>query len=143
MYRKHQQSDSNAIDLSLQSFLELLQRLRIVLIQDLAMIYSEAPTCKIYEYSPFNSPIFRQFANEAPSRVGTALARADRLLKNLPEVWSETIKGIFHTSVAENEELSRRLIAEIQDLKSQIAYSQANAEFYGQPPSKRAKQGRY
>ncbi|KAF8586691.1 hypothetical protein K439DRAFT_1614921 [Ramaria rubella] len=97
-------ANPKAMDLALESFLHLLINLRRILIQDLAVLYHEVPTCLFYFFPPFNSPAFHKFAEQAPAKLEEAEAAACAALQNLPEHMAQTLQGVVQTAVAAQQE---------------------------------------
>ncbi|KAF8583497.1 hypothetical protein K439DRAFT_1617415 [Ramaria rubella] len=96
-------ANPKAMDLSLQSFLLLLQMMRRILIQDLAVLYLDVPDCLIYSVSPFNTPEFQQYAEVAPGLISEAENTARSALKNLPEHMAQSLRGVVQNAVASQQ----------------------------------------
>ncbi|PPQ87750.1 hypothetical protein CVT24_003818, partial [Panaeolus cyanescens] len=71
-------------DEALCYLLNLLRRLRTVLLQDAAVLYSEHPEAPIFKFSPFNSNDFQQFAASAAQIIRDANEHQRQYLQNLP-----------------------------------------------------------
>jgi len=137
--KERQHANPKAIDLALQSFLEFLRCLRRVLLQDLAVIHSEAPSCNIYAYHPFNTPSFHKFAAEAPSRIAEAERKTQLILKDLPERYIGVIQSMVRSNEASQEELKSILLGRIQYLEEQLISTKEESSLRGKPPAKRQR----
>ncbi|KAF8588552.1 hypothetical protein K439DRAFT_1613399 [Ramaria rubella] len=97
-------SNPKAMDLSLQSFPNLLKKMCWILVQALAVLYievpEEVPDCMIYYVLPFNTQEFHEYAEAAPGLLSEAEANAWAALKNLPEHMAQTLQGVVQNAVA-------------------------------------------
>ena len=73
------------VDYMLRHFLELLQLLRRVILQDAAVLYSKYPNFPIWDFPPFDSTIFRNFAADSNSLLIQAEADCKQQLESLPQ----------------------------------------------------------
>jgi len=75
-----------ANDMALKQFLRLLLWLRRVFLQDAAVLFSQHPTCPIFQqHSIFHSTAFHVFAESAHSTLADAEERARLALERLPD----------------------------------------------------------
>jgi len=116
-----------AIDIALKSFLDFLQCLRRVLLQDLAVIHSESPSCHIYSYHPFTTPLFQQFAAEALSHIAAAEPKTQQILWDIPERYSGVIAAMVRSNEASLEEMRNCLLQRMHQLKEQLIYARGEA----------------
>ncbi|KAK7013279.1 hypothetical protein R3P38DRAFT_3207375 [Favolaschia claudopus] len=83
-----------AEDYALRQFLELFVWLRVVLVQDAALLFTACPNAPIFQYPPFDSLSFRAFARTAAHTIQQAEEAATMQLKNLPQNVANTFSGI-------------------------------------------------
>ncbi|KIJ43625.1 hypothetical protein M422DRAFT_47846 [Sphaerobolus stellatus SS14] len=88
-----------AIDIALESFLELLVEFRTILLQVMAILYHKFPQSRVFSFSPFNPQIFRDFASQAFSQVEEAEKATLENLKRLPQQMEDSIRGILVTTI--------------------------------------------
>ena len=82
-----------AIDIALWQFLHLLIWLRLVLLQDAAVLYMQNPGCSVFKYAPFNTDAFQSFVASSVSQIEQAQEEARLTLQNLPENVACSIRG--------------------------------------------------
>ena len=63
-------------DITLKQFLKLLQWLRIVLVQDCALLHAQHPHCPIFSFAPFTFPSFTNFSTNAATMFTAAKEKA-------------------------------------------------------------------
>ncbi|KAJ7135159.1 hypothetical protein C8R46DRAFT_1362266 [Mycena filopes] len=86
-----------AKDIALRQFLATLTWFRRVLIQDMAVIYTQTPHAPIFKTAPFNSTIFREFAAESTAAIHLAEEAARLAFQNLPEHLVASMRGVLAT----------------------------------------------
>lgn len=74
-----------ARDIALRQLFKLLVWFRTVVLQDSAILYKKYPDSPLFNYPPFNSLVFRQFATVSVARLAEIEAQASLRLKNLPQ----------------------------------------------------------
>ncbi|KAK7053517.1 hypothetical protein R3P38DRAFT_3254085 [Favolaschia claudopus] len=111
-----------AEDYALTDFLKMLIWFRTVLVQDAALLYVAHPEAELWNYPPFHSPSFRNFARTSATAIKRAEEDASLQLKNLPHQIAETFRGMVTQLHVEqqlnhekNEARSARMYAMIQD----------------------------
>ena len=72
-------------DMALKQFLKLLVWLQQVLLQDAAILFSQNPTCPIFQHPIFHSATFCGYAESAHLTLADAEERAQLALKQLPD----------------------------------------------------------
>jgi len=87
-----------AIDYALRHFLDTLIILRTILLQDAAVLYSKHPECSIWNFKPFNTPAFSEFARTSVAILETAELEAKRRLESLPETVATSMRGVLEAS---------------------------------------------
>lgn len=112
---RRQQYGKRGEDYALDQFLNLLIFLRVVLLQDAALIYVEHPDCRVFNYAPFDSTLFRDWAETSKATVEAAEKAAREAFKNVPANIISSIHGVL---VTERIECERRFQALRQDLMS-------------------------
>lgn len=91
---KQRSIDRLAQDISLWHFLHLLIWLRLVLLQDAAVLYTKHPDCSIFKYAPFNTLAFREFAATAAAQITQAEEEARLAFQHLPEHLVQSLRGV-------------------------------------------------
>ena len=119
--------DARMQDYALRNFLELLVWLRLVLLQDAVILFNEHPECGVWNFAPFNTPGFRQFAAQAVTVLQTAEAEAAAAVRNLPEACARTMQGIAtHSLVQQRQQFDtmhanmRGMASTMQNLESAV-----------------------
>ncbi|KAJ4475105.1 hypothetical protein C8R41DRAFT_923707 [Lentinula lateritia] len=100
---RRQLCGKRAEDYSLDQFLSLLLYLRVVLLQNAALIYVEHPDSHIFKYTPFDSMIFRDWAQTAKTTVEVAETEAREAFKNIPTNLVSSLRGVLVTERIESE----------------------------------------
>jgi hypothetical protein len=80
-----------ANDYALRNFLWVLLWFQRVLLQDAALIYHSHPSCKIFDFVPFNTLAFKHFSNSAPGLIANVEKEAAATLQGLPEHIVQTV----------------------------------------------------
>jgi hypothetical protein len=81
------QGGLNDDDIAGDSFIKLMAYLRVVLLQDLAVLEPRFPSLPFFQYPPFYGPEWDQYANEVRINVEEALEPASQLVQRaLPEM---------------------------------------------------------
>lgn len=83
-----------ADDYALAQFLALLHFFQTVLIQDAAVLYCRYPESGIFQHSPFNTTMFKDFAMASTSQIEAAEEAARHQFKNLLEHLIASLHGI-------------------------------------------------
>ncbi|KAF4621784.1 hypothetical protein D9613_012121 [Agrocybe pediades] len=104
-----------AVDIALRHFLDLVAYLRVVLIQDAAILYQKHPNNALWNYAPFNGNEFRDFSQQSHKIIEQAALEATENFKRLPEQVAATIHATLESS-----QIQRRL--EHEDLISQLTF---------------------
>jgi hypothetical protein len=128
-------------DISARKFLELLQYLRRVLLQDLALLHNNFPDSPLFSAPPFNTQVFHDYAKSAPSQVEEAECRSVQAMEDVPEYLAAGVRnamnGLAVTHASEASHSDARLsamessLAEVKQLLTEKGV--------GLPPSKRGK----
>jgi len=98
-----------AKDEALMYFLVLLKHLRMVLLQDAAVLSSKYPGIPLFQFPPFNSEAFKSFSASSAQIIETAESEARENLKNLPEQYATSIQGFMKTALLKQESHQTRL----------------------------------
>ena len=106
-----------ANDGALTSFLNLIIRLRRVLLQDAAILSTKYHNLPFLNFAPFNTPRFRVFASNSSAILKHAEEEARHRLKKLPETLAMSMRGILATSSIQNE----RNLRETQELVQMLS----------------------
>lgn len=86
-----------ATDHSLRHLLELMIYLRIVLLQDAAVLYQKYPDLTLWKYAPFNQQDFHTFSKESCAVLEKAELEATEHLKRLPDQLASTLRGVVQS----------------------------------------------
>ena len=109
-------------DLAGDGFLKLLRRLRVVLLQDLAVLQPRFPSLPFFAYAPFYADEWEAFAQTVQANVADTLEPPSLLLQRaLPELSSlveSTRNAILHNSQQLASQLASQLTSQ---LTSQLA----------------------
>jgi hypothetical protein len=82
---KREHASRLAKDIALCKFLTMLIWFRRVLIQDMAVLYTQIPDTPIFKTAPFNLITFREFAATSTAVIHLAEEAARLAFQNLPE----------------------------------------------------------
>lgn len=109
-------------DLAGDGFLKLMRRLRIVLLQDLAVLQPRFPSLPFFDHTPFCGPQWDEFAHTVQAGVGEAVVPQSLLVQRaLPELYGlleSTGKAILHSSQQLTSQLAQRLEEGLQNIRS-------------------------
>jgi hypothetical protein len=94
---KREHANRLAKDIALRQFLTTLIWFRRVLIQDMAVLYTQTPDAPIFKTAPFNSITFREFAATSTSAIHLAEEAARLAFQNLPEHLVASMRGALAT----------------------------------------------
>jgi hypothetical protein len=92
-----------AIDISLKQFLCVLQWFRTVILQDCAVLYVRRPDLPIFQFRPFNTPRFKEFAAASVNDITRAEGEARLAFENLPEHVICSLRGLVTTLTLEQQ----------------------------------------
>ncbi len=112
-----------ATDYSLKNFLNLLLELRVILLQDAAVLQSKYPDLHLWKYAPFNSHLFHNFSQASNSILENAEAEARHQLESLPETVSRSMQGILETMSVQRRQEQIELAAQRQRDQEQVSES--------------------
>ncbi|KAK6987922.1 hypothetical protein R3P38DRAFT_3227051 [Favolaschia claudopus] len=98
--REH--SNRLAKDIALRQFLSAMLWFRRILVQDLAVIFTQNPHALIFKYAPFNSPSFRDFAASSTAAINAAEETARLAFQNLPQHLVASLQGALATQKRQN-----------------------------------------
>ncbi|KAF5370934.1 hypothetical protein D9615_009780 [Tricholomella constricta] len=116
-----------ATDVTLRSFLNFLQILRRIILQDAAVLFAEFPDCPLWRQAPFNRTEFREFASTASVIIHCAEEEARHRLKYLPESIAASFRGMVMTSKMHQEQTreeicddNARLSKKLQNIEERL-----------------------
>ncbi|KAK7024129.1 hypothetical protein R3P38DRAFT_3270510 [Favolaschia claudopus] len=136
-------SNRMARDIALRHFLGLLIWLRTVIVQDAAVLYVRHPTAAIFQYPPFNSSPFRNFATQSTAAIAKAEKEVALALEKLPQNIANTFNAAM-SRLAIDQEIERQTNQVYQDdLKSKLSVLQDLIEQGGSRPKKKRKTDGY
>ncbi|KAF7369757.1 hypothetical protein MVEN_00307500 [Mycena venus] len=117
-----------AHDIALRHFLELLLWLRMVIVQDGAVLYTQNPDASIFKFPPFNSTVFRQFASNSTAVIAKAEKDVALALEKLPQNIVHTFNAAM-IRLSIDQQLERVSSKAFEDeMKAQIAVLQGLVE---------------
>jgi hypothetical protein len=109
-------------DIALRQFLKLLQWLRLVLVQDCALLHSKYPQCPIFHIAPFTFPSFTAFSANAAALVAAAEEKARLAFHTLPDHVARSMRG-YAADLQMKQELNHsKLWDELQKLREENAH---------------------
>jgi hypothetical protein len=111
-------------DIALRQFLKTLQWLRVVLVQDCALLYAQYPHSPIFKFAPFTFLSFTAFSANAVALVTAAEEKARLAFHNLPDHIVQSFHGYATNLQMTQEQGFSKLAAEVQELKEQNAHLQ-------------------
>ncbi|KAG6990365.1 High-osmolarity-induced transcription protein 1 [Fusarium oxysporum f. sp. conglutinans] len=104
-------------DLAANGFLKLIQRLRIVLLQDLAILQPRYPSLPFFTYAPFNGSEWDEFAVAVRSDAAEATEPLSLLVQRaLPEL-SGVLESTREALLQNNQQLAIRLEARLEGIQ--------------------------
>jgi hypothetical protein len=109
-----------AVDNTLTSFLELLTRLRRIILQDAACLCSKYPGCAFFNYPPFNTPQFSAFTTSAVAAIENAEQEAQHQLSRLPEHVASSFQGAMTSNSMHQEQLRLELQQQYARVAAQL-----------------------
>jgi len=119
--RQHHHRHSQ--DVALQHFLHLLVWLRIVLLQDAAILYTKYPDANIFAYAPFNTPVFRTFATSSTAAIEEVEEAAHLAFKDCPENLARGLRGAIAAQQLENKKGSKAINARFDMLLEELQHA--------------------
>nr|GAT44268.1 predicted protein [Mycena chlorophos] len=124
-------------------FLSLLIWLRTVLVQDCALLYLMHPNASIFEYPPFNTREFRDFAATAAGRIEQVEQEVALALRNLPQQMAQTLNASMSQVFLEQQRLRELVDTRLQHpaLSSLPLNVVSHVSHNSEPPSKRRRVG--
>ncbi|KAM5344531.1 hypothetical protein ACJ41O_013067 [Fusarium nematophilum] len=104
-------------DLAADGFLKLMRRLRIVLLQDLAVLQLRYPSLPFFAYAPFNGPEWDEFAVAVRSDAVGATEPLSLLVRRaLPEL-SGVLESTREALLQNSQRLAIRLEARLEGIQ--------------------------
>ena len=134
--RRWAQGGLDEDDLAGDGFLKLMRRLRIVLLQDLAVLQPRFPSLPFFNHAPFHGREWEGFASTVQARVEDTTEPPSLLLQRaLPEIYGvmdSTRKAILHSSY----QLVGQLSGQLGELAGQVGQltGQLDALLSGKAP---------
>ncbi len=111
-------------DLAADGFLKLMRRLRVVLLQDLAVLQPRYPSLPFFAYAPFYGPEWDEFALAVQSdAAGAAEPQSLLVQRALPElsgVLESSREAVLQNSQRLASRLESRLTSEVRALQEQL-----------------------
>jgi Centromere DNA-binding protein complex CBF3 subunit, domain 2 len=107
-------------DIALKKFLILLQWLRLVLVQDCALLYARYPDCPIFRFAPFTFSSFKTFSANAAALVAAAEEKARLAFHNLPDHMAQSMRGYATDLQMKQEQNHAKLSQELQELRTYL-----------------------
>ena len=134
--RRWAQGGLDEDDLAGDGFLKLMRRLRIVLLQDLAVLQPRFPSLPFFNHAPFHGREWEDFAHTTQASVEDTTEPPSLLLQRaLPEIYGvmeSTRKAMLHS----NHQLVGQLSGQLGQLAGQVGQltSQLDALLSGKAP---------
>ncbi|KAJ7213565.1 hypothetical protein GGX14DRAFT_393054 [Mycena pura] len=117
---ERQHANGLAKDIALHQFLACMLWFRRILIQDLAVIFTQNPHAAIFNLPPFNSSAFRNFAATSTAAIDAALEEARLAFQNLPQHLIASMQGALATQNLAFERERHAHQAQMQAMESQM-----------------------
>src|SRR3569833_888053 len=119
-------------DLAGDGFLKLLRYLRVVLLQDLAVLQPQFPTLPFYSYSPFRGLAWEDYARTVRAGIDEATEPAGELLQRaMPELCT-LVESTRSALLSSTQQLASQLANQHAQLAAQL--NTLNSWFSGQAP---------
>jgi hypothetical protein len=134
-------ANPDARDFALKHFLRLLQWLRVVLLQDAAVLFLTHPDAGLFRCPLFTSPAFVAFAMQSVQALAAAEESAQLALRNLPQHVVDSISGLLQRVTMNQEQIRPASDAAQQQMVRRIESLQRAVET-GLRASSRARKGR-
>ena len=109
-------------DIALKQFLKLLQWLRVVLVQDCALLHAQYPHCSIFRFAPFTFPAFTDFSANAATLVTAAEEKARLAFHNLPDHIVRSMCGFATDLQMRQEQIETKMCNEFREMREQNAH---------------------
>src|SRR6266404_3905572 len=109
-----------AQDITLRQFLHLLVWLRRVLLQDVAMLFSQKPACPVFQFPLFRSTSFRSFAECSQKIVAQAIEDAHLNAQNLPDQFVASVQGVMASVQLNQDARMEQLEHSLAGLQEQV-----------------------
>lgn len=117
---ERQHANGLAKDIALHQFLACMLWFRRILIQDLAVIFTQNPHAAIFNFPPFNSSAFRKFAATSTAAIDAALEEARLAFQNLPQHLIASMEGALATQNLAFERERHAYQAQMRAMESQM-----------------------
>ena len=104
----------------LRQFLNLLAWLRHILLQDMAMLFSQKPSCPVFHFPLFYSTAFRSLAEHSQKIVAKAVEDACLNAQNLPDQFVASIQGVMASVQLNQEVRMEQLEHSLAGLREQV-----------------------
>ena len=107
-------------DLAADGFLKLMRRLRVVLLQDLAVLQPRYPALPFFSYAPFYGPAWDEFALAVRSDAAVGAEPPSLLLQRaLPEL-SGVLESSREAVLQNSQRLANRLESKLQGIQASV-----------------------
>ncbi len=97
MQQRHTVQGHIADDFALDQFLSLLIKFRVILLQDAAVLYTKHPTLVLFNFHPFNTPIFCEWAETLLTIISNAEAAARHQFLSPPDHYASSLCRMMTT----------------------------------------------
>ena len=113
-------ANPNARDFALKHFLTLLKWLRLVLLQDMAVLSTSYSSLPLMAFAPFNTTSFRDFAASSAAIIHHAAEEARLQLQKLPDLYAQTFRGLVTSSTLEQQRIFTAQSHQIRELTETV-----------------------
>lgn len=114
------QQDKRNEDYALRHFLTLLDWLRVVLLQDTALLYAADPSCPLWGFPPFSSPNFATFALCSSTVIAEAEHKARMACENLPERFAQSFRSLTTSFMQDQRQYFDRVQAQLSNIEDSV-----------------------
>jgi len=126
-------------DIALKQFLRLLAWLRVVVLQDCALIYAKHPECPLFRFAPFTYLSFKMFSANATANLAAAEEKARLTFQNLPDHVAQSMQGYTTNLHIDQQQNHKEILQQISNLQE----SNAQLQLMVMGSKRRIKTGNY
>jgi hypothetical protein len=110
----------NHEDLSLLGYLELMMWFRSIVIQDAAVLWRKHPDSALFEFPPFSTESFQNYAADFEGRMDVILTTRQTEMVHLPQAIADQLAASFGVLTARTIRRDKALLDRFDQLSSQF-----------------------
>jgi hypothetical protein len=119
-YTARWKANESCKDISLKNFLNFLVWCRSILLQDLAVLYQDHPESAVFQFSPFNTQQFYEYAQDFQEQLRLLRAKSLKALASYPEDLVGDLRSILITQQLENLTRDRTFSSRMDGLEIKL-----------------------